>query len=71
MFAACEKTMQGIPVIPKSSSKGRLLENLASMQFDLSLEDMDSLDVLSNVNYRNGYYLETNNHPQYPFNVPF
>ena len=47
------------------------MENLASMEFDLALEDMASLEILSNVNYRNGYYLETNNHPHYPFHISF
>lgn len=63
-------TMQGLPVIPKSSSRARIIENLASVDFDLATEDMALITGL-NRDYR---YLKNewaSHHPHYPFHIPF
>jgi len=44
-------TQQGVAVIPKSNSLPRLVENLASTEFDLSEEDIKAIDGL-NINLR-------------------
>lgn len=62
--------MQNIPVIPKSASKTRIIENLASLEFDLSPEDMDLLDKLD-CNYRNNKWEWARHHPEYPFSISF
>lgn len=62
--------MQGLPVIPKSSSRARIIENLASVDFDLATEDMALITGL-NRDYR---YLKNewaSHHPHYPFHIPF
>ena len=39
-------TQRGVVAIPKSSRRERLIENLASLDFDLSLEEIQSLSEL-------------------------
>ncbi|XP_057364886.1 aldo-keto reductase family 1 member B1-like [Daphnia carinata] len=63
-------TMQNLPVIPKSSTKSRIEENLASLEFDLSKEDMAILDGLD-CGYRNNKWEWALKHPEYPFTLPF
>lgn len=62
--------MRGLPVIPKSSNKNRIIENIASLDFSLSEDDMAALDGLDR-NYRNVCLDYTKNHPEYPFNLPY
>lgn len=62
--------MQNIPVIPKSASKNRIIENLASLEFIISPEHMELLDKLD-CNYRNNKWGWASHHPEYPFNIPF
>ncbi|XP_046464656.1 1,5-anhydro-D-fructose reductase-like [Daphnia pulex] len=63
-------TMQNIPVIPKSSTKARIEENLASLEFDLTPPDMAALDSLD-CGYRNNKWEWAINHPEYPFSLPY
>ena len=58
--------MKNIVVIPKSSSKKRILENIASLEFDISAEDMTLLDGL-NRNYRYNRLKFASYHPEFPF----
>lgn len=62
--------MQNLPVIPKSSTKSRIDENLASLEFDLSPEDMKILDSLE-CGYRNNKWEWAKNHPEYPFDLEY
>lgn len=62
--------MQNVPVIPKSSTKARIEENLASLEFDLTPEDMAILDGL-NCGYRNNKWEWAVSHPEYPFSLPY
>lgn len=62
--------MQNLPVIPKSSSMARIEENLASLKFDLTAEDMAALDGLE-CGYRNNTWAWAKNHPEYPFSLPY
>jgi len=63
--------MQNLPVIPKTASKTRLLENLKSMDLKLTTEDMAALDALNTVNYRNNFLENARNLPEYCFSIPF
>lgn len=62
--------MQNLPVIPKSSTKARIEENLASLEFNLSAEDMAVLDGLD-CGYRNVMWEWVKNHPEYPFDLAY
>jgi diketogulonate reductase-like aldo/keto reductase len=70
-FVFLLKTLQNLPVIPKTASKTRLLENLMSMNLKLTSEDMAELDTLNSVNYRNNLLEYAKNLPEYCFNIPF
>lgn len=62
--------MQGLPVIPKSSNRARIEENLASLDFDLQTEDMSLIDGLN----RDHRFLKNTwagHHPHYPFHIQF
>ena len=62
--------MKGLPAIPKSSNRARIIENLASVDFDLQDEDMTLIDGLN----RDHRYLKNtwaSHHPNYPFHIPF
>ena len=48
----------------------RIEENLASLKFDLTSEDMALLDGLDR-GYRNNTWEWAKNHPEYPFNLPY
>ncbi|EFX88431.1 hypothetical protein DAPPUDRAFT_230297 [Daphnia pulex] len=63
-------TMQGVAVIPKSSNRARMLENLSSLDFDLAAEDMAFIDSL-NRNHRFVKMAWSSHHHQYPFNIPY
>jgi aldehyde reductase len=63
-------TMLNITVIPKSSTKKRIIENLASLTFDISKEDMAAIEGL-NRNHRFNRVGFAKHHPEYPFNLPY
>lgn len=50
-------TQRGLGVIPKSSNKGRLLENLQVEDFDLTKEEIESISALDrNLRFNNPWY---------------
>jgi aldehyde reductase len=69
-FFLINKTIQNIPVIPKSSNKTRILENMASLQFDLSPQDVAAIDGL-NRNHRLLRDVHLSKHPHYPFHIDY
>lgn len=66
------QTQRGVIVIPRSSSKVRLLENISIFDFTLSDEDMALINSLN----RNLRFVELKNlgldsHKEYPFKIDF
>lgn len=49
-------TQNGIPVIPKSVQKERMKQNLHSLDFDLSQEDLDQINLLNERRSLFGWY---------------
>ncbi|EFX89980.1 hypothetical protein DAPPUDRAFT_300058 [Daphnia pulex] len=63
-------TMRGLPVVPKSSNRARIVENLSSVDFDLATEDVAFIDSLN----RDHRYLKNewaSHHVHYPFHIPY
>ncbi|XP_042876255.1 1,5-anhydro-D-fructose reductase-like [Penaeus japonicus] len=66
----------GIVVIPKSSNPDRLRQNLQVFDFKLSDGDMRELDSLDRgrdgkIFIFKNFYLGIENHPEFPFHIPF
>ena len=61
---------KGIPVIPKSSNKSRMLENMASLEFTILSPDVAIIDGLDR-NLRLLKESRASHHPEYPFHLPF
>ncbi|KAJ9598320.1 hypothetical protein L9F63_010998 [Diploptera punctata] len=60
----------GVVPIPKSSNRKRLEENFNVFGFQLSCEEMDSIDAL-NKNIRIAYFPKAIKHKDYPFHIEF
>lgn len=60
----------GIIVIPKSSSKQRIIENIEVFDFHLNSEELNEIDKLD-MGARICPALQRNDHPDYPFNIEF
>ncbi|XP_047481610.1 aldo-keto reductase family 1 member A1-A-like isoform X1 [Penaeus chinensis] len=66
----------GVVVVPKSSSPERLRQNLRIFDFKLSDEDMRELDSLDRgrdgkIFIFKNVYLGIENHPEFPFHIPY
>jgi len=64
------QTQRGVVVIPKSTSKKRIIENFSVFDFELSADEMSSIDKL-NKNLRYIGYPEVKTHPYFPFSEPY
>jgi len=64
------QVQRGVVVIPKSTSKKRIIENFSVFDFELSSDDMIAIEKL-NKNLRYIPFDEAKTHPDYPFNEPF
>ncbi|XP_037774042.1 1,5-anhydro-D-fructose reductase-like, partial [Penaeus monodon] len=67
---------RGVVVVPKSSNPERLRQNLRIFDFKLSDEDMRELDGLDRgrdgkIFIFKNVYLGIENHPEFPFHIPF
>ncbi|KAJ9598319.1 hypothetical protein L9F63_010997, partial [Diploptera punctata] len=60
----------GVVPIPKSSNKKRLEENFNVFDFELTAEEVASIDGV-NKNFRICPYIEATKHRDYPFNIEF
>jgi len=70
----CIKWQQqrGVIVIPKSATKERIIANIDIFDFDLSKEEMDSINAL-NKDWRNNTWTQfgIGKHKNWPFSIPF
>lgn len=57
---------RGLSVIPKSVTPARILQNIQVLDFELSPEDLNTLQSLPTSN-RYCPVADTNDHPYYPF----
>jgi len=64
------QVQRGIPVIPKSVTKSRILENFDVSLYELTEEEMATLDSLDrNERYLHHYWVK--DHPEFPFAIEF
>lgn len=72
--AICIKwqTQRGVVVIPKSATKERIISNINIFDFDLTKEEMESINAL-NKDWRNNTWCQfgINKHKNWPFAIPF